>query len=60
MLSKPRTDRVMVADTEHNKEFEDLLELHFFEIGKALKFYKNDKKHKWMKLISADSIEALE
>ena len=49
-----------LVDREHGHVIGDLLELHFFEISKALKGKCNDKKHKWLKFISTSNPQELE
>lgn len=52
--------KYVLYDRKHSQEMEDILEVHFFEISKAVKEKQSDKKHLWLKLINADSKEALD
>jgi len=47
-------------DRKHEKELDEILELHFFELLKAVKEKESDKKHLWMKLINAENEEDLD
>ena len=52
--------KYVLYDVVHNSELPDILELHFFEIQKAMKEQNKDKKHLWLKLINAESTEDLD
>ena len=52
--------KYVLFDRKHEEELDEILELHFFEILKAVKEKESDKKHLWMKLINADNQEDLD
>ena len=52
--------KYVLYDVAHKSELPDILELHFFEIQKAMEEQSRDKKHLWLKLINAESTEDLD
>ena len=51
--------KYVLYDIEHEHELPEILELHFFELPKAVKEQQEDRKHLWLKLINAESKDDL-